>query len=65
MKKLAERMAAIREMLLPGAIIQAADMAIELGVSPRTIYRYTAMMRAAGSPIVGEAGVGYVWKEKR
>jgi predicted DNA-binding transcriptional regulator YafY len=38
----------------------AAELATELGVSPRTIYRDVATLSAQGAPIAGEAGVGYV-----
>lgn len=38
----------------------AANLAIELGVSERTIYRDMKLLIAQGLPIMGEAGVGYV-----
>ncbi|MDC0948912.1 YafY family protein [Gammaproteobacteria bacterium] len=38
----------------------ARDMADELEVSKRTIYRDIATLQAMQTPIVGEAGVGYV-----
>jgi len=38
----------------------AANLARELGVSERTIYRDTKLLIAQGLPITGEAGVGYV-----
>ncbi|MDK9698286.1 MAG: YafY family transcriptional regulator [Siculibacillus sp.] len=42
--------------------VVAAMLAEELGVSPRTLYRDVATLRAQGAPIDGEAGVGYVLK---
>jgi len=38
----------------------AANLAQELGVSERTIYRDTKLLIAQGIPIMGEAGVGYI-----
>jgi predicted DNA-binding transcriptional regulator YafY len=40
--------------------VTAAVLAGELGVTPRTIYRDVATLVAAGAPIEGEAGIGYV-----
>ncbi|MGG5821076.1 helix-turn-helix transcriptional regulator [Falsiroseomonas sp. HW251] len=40
--------------------VTAAALAGELGVTPRTIYRDVATLMAAGAPIEGEAGLGYV-----
>ncbi|QIE54856.1 WYL domain-containing protein [Pikeienuella piscinae] len=39
--------------------LTAATLAANLEVSPRTIYRDIAALRASGAPIDGEAGVGY------
>ncbi|MFV0473915.1 MAG: helix-turn-helix transcriptional regulator [Pikeienuella sp.] len=39
--------------------VTAASLAEALEVSPRTIYRDIAALQAAGTPIDGEAGVGY------
>lgn len=36
------------------------ELADELGVTPRTIYRDVATLVAQGAPIAGEAGLGYV-----
>ncbi len=38
----------------------AGVLAAELGVSLRTVYRDIATLIAAGAPVAGEAGVGYV-----
>ncbi len=40
----------------------ATQLAAELGVSRRTIYRDIATLAAQGAPIEGEAGLGYVLK---
>ncbi len=42
--------------------VTAAEMASELEVSPRTIYRDVADLQGQRVPIAGEAGVGYVLK---
>lgn len=38
----------------------AAELALGLGVSLRTLYRDVAVLTARGVPIRGESGVGYV-----
>ena len=38
----------------------AADLAAQLEVSVRTVYRDIAALQASGAPIDGEAGVGYL-----
>jgi predicted DNA-binding transcriptional regulator YafY len=40
--------------------VTAAQLAVELEVSERTIYRDVADLMAQGAPIEGEAGVGYI-----
>lgn len=52
-------MQALRRRRRPVAAIQLAD---ELGVSLRTVYRDIATLVAQGAPIEGEAGLGYVLK---
>ncbi len=42
------------------SVVRADDIACELEVSTRTIYRDIADLCASGVPIIGEAGVGYV-----
>ncbi len=41
-------------------VVRADDLAHELEVSTRTIYRDIADLSASGVPIIGEAGVGYI-----
>ena len=43
-----------------GATTTARQLAEELEVAPRTIYRDVAALQCAGVPIDGEAGVGYL-----
>lgn len=40
-----------------------ADMALELEVSERTIYRDMVSLQSTGVPVRGEAGIGYVMEE--
>lgn len=40
--------------------VRGRDLADELGVSMRTLYRDIATLQAQGAPIAGEAGLGYV-----
>jgi predicted DNA-binding transcriptional regulator YafY len=50
----------IRQALRGGRTRTAADLARELEVSVRTVYRDVASLQASGVPIDGEAGVGHV-----
>ncbi|GGE06223.1 transcriptional regulator [Aureimonas endophytica] len=45
------------------APVTASELARELGVSPRSIYRDIETLRAIGAPVDGEAGVGYLLKQ--
>ena len=56
----AERMFRLALLLRRGRVVRAADLARELQVSERTIYRDVQSLTLAGVPIEGEAGVGYV-----
>ncbi len=44
--------------------VTAAELAEELGVSDRTVYRDIRDLVATGTPIEGEAGVGYAHKRE-
>jgi predicted DNA-binding transcriptional regulator YafY len=44
--------------------VTAAELAEELGVSDRTVYRDIRDLVAAGTPIDGEAGIGYALKRE-
>ena len=56
----ADRLFDVLQILRRKKIATAAELADELEVSPRTIYRDIADMMARGVPVEGEAGVGYV-----
>jgi predicted DNA-binding transcriptional regulator YafY len=43
--------------------VTAEELAVELEVSPRTIYRDVQDLVRSGVPIQGEAGIGYVLRE--
>jgi len=58
------RLARLADRLPVGEVITAQLISIELGVSERTVYRYIARLRAAGIPISGEAGVGYMLRRR-
>lgn len=55
--RLLDLVQALRHRRLP---VRGEDLADELGVSLRTLYRDVATLRAQGADIEGEAGVGYV-----
>jgi predicted DNA-binding transcriptional regulator YafY len=56
----ADRLFRIVQKLRKGKLTKAADLASELEVSERTVYRDMQELMAQGLPIEGEAGVGYV-----
>ncbi|RVD44920.1 helix-turn-helix domain-containing protein [Mesorhizobium sp. M4A.F.Ca.ET.020.02.1.1] len=43
-------------------VTTGATLAAAVNVSERTIYRYVRELRAAGHPILSEAGMGYLLK---
>jgi predicted DNA-binding transcriptional regulator YafY len=48
-----------------GEDITTADkLAAKVGICERTVYRYVAMLRAAGHPIMSEAGIGYMMRRR-
>ena len=55
----ADRLFQIVQLLRGRPVVKAAELAEELEVSLRTIYRDVSDLIAAGVPIDGEAGVGY------
>jgi predicted DNA-binding transcriptional regulator YafY len=55
----ADRLFQIVLLLGRGRVVTARQMAEELEVSERTVYRDIADLMGAGTPIDGEAGVGY------
>lgn len=56
----AERMFRVTTLMRRGRLLRASDLARELRVSERTIYRDMQSLVLAGVPVEGEAGVGYV-----
>jgi predicted DNA-binding transcriptional regulator YafY len=46
--------------LRDGRLHTAAELALRLGVSTRTIWRDMEMLAASGMPVTGERGLGYI-----
>jgi predicted DNA-binding transcriptional regulator YafY len=59
----ADRLFAIIQALRGGRNRTAEELAQQLEVSPRTIYRDIADLQAHGAPIDGERGVGYLLRK--
>ncbi|MCP3920125.1 MAG: YafY family transcriptional regulator [bacterium] len=55
----ADRLFQIVQLLRGRPVVTATEIAQELEVSPRTVYRDVRDLIASGVPIEGEAGVGY------
>lgn len=55
----ADRLFQIVQLLRGRRVVTAHELAQELEVSPRTIYRDVQDLLASGVPVEGEAGVGY------
>ena len=55
----ADRLFRIVQLLRHGRLLTAARLAEKLEVSTRTVYRDVMDLQLAGTPIEGEAGVGY------
>lgn len=55
----ADRLFRIVQLLRSGRLLTATRLAEKLEVSPRTVYRDVRDLQLAGTPIEGEAGVGY------
>ncbi len=56
----ADRLFDIIQLMRRNKLVRAQDLARELEVSERTVYRDIAALIASGVPIEGEAGVGYI-----
>lgn len=54
------RLMALIARLKDGGLHRAADLAAELGVSQRTIWRDMADLAASGVPVAGARGLGYI-----
>lgn len=59
----ADRLFQIIQILRRGTLVTAQDLARELEVSTRTIYRDIQDLMASGVPIEGEAGMGYLMSD--
>lgn len=59
MRHRTDRRLAILQILRDGALHRAQDIAVQLGVSLRTVYRDMDRLIASGVPVLGERGVGY------
>jgi len=59
----ADRLFQILQYLRGGRLTTAKQLAEQLEVTPRTIYRDVAHLIGSGVPIEGEAGVGYVMRD--
>ncbi len=59
----ADRLFQIIQRLRRRRVVTARDLAAELEVSPRTIYRDIRDLGRSGVPIEGEAGVGYLLRD--
>ncbi len=60
----ADRLFDIVQILRRGRTVRARDIAGELEVSERTIYRDIASLVGSGIPVEGEAGVGYMLRDE-
>ncbi len=60
----ADRLFDIIQILRRNKMVRASDIAAELEVSKRTIYRDIAALIASGVPVEGEAGVGYILRDE-
>lgn len=54
------RMYDLIQLMRDGRLHTAGELAAQLGVSTRTIWRDMAEMAATGLPVEGERGVGYI-----
>jgi predicted DNA-binding transcriptional regulator YafY len=59
----ADRLFQIVQLLRSRALVTSVQLAAELQVSQRTVYRDLADLSASGVPLLGEAGVGYALRK--
>ncbi len=55
-----DRLFDLIQILRDGRLHTAAQIATDLGVTPRTIWRDMATLMASGMPVEGERGIGYI-----
>jgi predicted DNA-binding transcriptional regulator YafY len=60
MTRRADRLLLLLEQLRSRPVCTATELSAALEVSPRTVYRDIEALTAAGVPVRGEAGVGYI-----
>jgi predicted DNA-binding transcriptional regulator YafY len=60
----ADRLFRIAQLLRSGRLTTARNLAQKLEVSERTIYRDVQQLQLSGTPIEGEAGVGYTLRRE-
>ncbi len=58
-----DRLFDLIQILRDGRLHRAAELAEDLGVSVRSIWRDMAMLAASGMPVEGERGVGYILRQ--
>lgn len=49
---------------LGDSVTTADELAAKVGICVRTVYRYIRLLRAAGHPIMSEAGIGYMLRRR-
>lgn len=59
-KRRAARRAALLDAMPAGQLVRARDIAAELGITERSVYRHIAALKADGVPIRGQAGIGHM-----
>jgi predicted DNA-binding transcriptional regulator YafY len=59
MTKRSDRLAALMARLQDGQVHRAEDLALDLGISLRTVYRDMEVLMASGVPVSGARGSGY------
>ena len=59
----ADRLFRIVSLLRSGRMMTGAQLAERLQISPRTLYRDVSDLQRTGTPITGEAGVGYTLRK--
>lgn len=50
--------------MMDGQLVTASQIAADLGVSERTVYRYVGRLRNAGNQIISGSGAGYMLRRR-
>lgn len=67
MCKVCQRQARYRKKILrmmSKGLVTAGEIANELRLSTRTVYRYVEELRDQGQPIIGASGAGYMLRQR-